>query len=439
MQSSTIDRTLVPSAPLLNKVPFPQIQEHRLANGIPVYTSRFGGQDVVELSLIFPAGRCFETKTSVASFTSKMIQEGTQTHSALEFARQLDFFGASIQVESGFEVAVVGLTCLTKHLASTLPLVQDMLLAPLFAQAELENLRLRTLQHFDLEEKKTEFNARKYFNRMLFGDAHPYGRHAERADVEAIQMEDLVAFHRRFYNLANAKVVVCGQYDPKQLLGLLENFIGQAAHIDPAMRVSESESHGTVLDAAPARKFYYHEMQDSMQSTIRVGHRGFTRQHPDHHGMQVVNTILGGYFGSRLMKNIREDKGYTYGIGSGWLPMKYHGLFIIQTDVGNAYIRPTLTEIDKEIQLLLDKGVTEAELSLVKNYMLGKSVSGRETPGQIAGSIRNMLINDLPFSQLDDKFEQIQAITVEQVNRLANQWLHPENLLQVVAGKMPEE
>lgn len=434
-----LDRRIAPAASPLHKVDFPPIQQMQLSNGIPVYSCQFGGQDVVELSFIFPAGRNYETKTSISSFTSKLIQEGTHRMSAHEFARQLDFFGASISVESGFEMAVVGLSCLRKHLASTLPLLQDMLLHPLFAQKELESLRERTVQHFELEETKTEFNARKYFNRLLFGETHPYGRHAEKSDILEIQMDDLKAFHKRYFNLVNAQIVISGRYDEVEVKAMLEEYFGQPEFADPAMKVGQDEGSGALLAPEPTRLFHYHELPDSLQATIRVGHRSFIRQHPDHYGMQVVNTILGGYFGSRLMKNIREEKGYTYGIGSGWLPMKYSGLFIIQTDVGNEYIRPTLAEIDKEIALLLEKGVGEEELQLVKNYMLGRSVSGRETPSQIAGIIRARLINGLPMEGMDEKFNKIQAVTSEDVLRLANQWLRPENLIQVVCGKLPAE
>lgn len=438
MAEQLLDRTVAPQAAPLQNVAFPAVRHRHLSNGIPVHLCQFGSQEVMELSLSFPAGRCYEDGMSVASFTSKIIQEGTRTLSALDFARRLDFYGASLHIESGMEVATVGLSTLTKHFGATLPLLQEMLLEPAFQDSELQKLKQRTIQHLDVEEKKTAYVARKNFNRILFGADHAYGRNADKPDIERIELAPLRAFHQRNFNLVNADIVLTGRFDEDEAMRLLDAHFGQAAHIDPAMRVLESESRGLPLLPAPSGGFHYQEIPDVMQGTIRVGHRAFPRKHADYQGMQVVTTLLGGYFGSRLMKNIREEKGYTYGIGAGWVPMKYAGLFIIQTDVGNEYIRPTLDEIAKELDKLLQDGVGEAELGLVKNYMLGRSASGRETPSQIAGYIRNVLLHEIAFEELDQKFDRIQAVTPEDVLRLARTYYHPQDLVQVVCGKLPD-
>ena len=136
------------------------------------------------------------------------------------------------------------------------------------------------------------------------------------------------------------------------------------------------------------------------------------------------------------MKNIREEKGYTYGISSAWLSMKYDGLFVIQTDVGNEYITPTLAEIRKEMRLLIDKGVTLAELDLVRNYTLGKSATGRETPSQLQGMIQNALINDFAFEEMDRKHDIVMSLQPDDIRQLATQYLQPDQLLEVVCGKM---
>jgi predicted Zn-dependent peptidase len=431
-----LDRTKIPAAAPLHNVAFPAISTFQLSNGIKVHSCPFGSQEIIDITLIFPAGRCFETHAPVASFAAKLIQEGTKQRSSLEFARQLDFYGASLYAESTLEVGNVGLSCLTKHVASTLPLLREMLLEPLFAESELENLRQRTIQHLEVESKKTEYVALRDFNKVLFGTQHPYGGYAEKKDIEAIQMPAIRAFHQRNYNLVNAEIVVSGRYDEQALLSMLDQYLGAPDLADATMRVGEEESRGRNLGAEPEKHLHYVEMPDSMQGTIRLGHRAFSRQNQDHYPMQVVNTLLGGYFGSRLMTNIREDKGYTYGIGSGWIPMKYSGMFVVQTSVDNTYIQPTLTEIDKEIDLLMREGVEQDELDLVKNYMLGQSVSARELPEQIASSIRSMVVYGLPFKTLDEKFHEIQSVTVDDVHRLANQYLKPEKIIQVVSGKL---
>ena len=136
------------------------------------------------------------------------------------------------------------------------------------------------------------------------------------------------------------------------------------------------------------------------------------------------------------MKNIREDKGYTYGIGSAWLSMKYDGLFVIQTDVGNQYIESTLAELKKEMHKLIDEGVSAAELELVRNYTLGRSATARETPSQLNNLIQNALINGFTFDEMDRKFDIVMALTPADIQRLAAQYLRPDHLLEVVCGKM---
>lgn len=431
-----LDRKLPPPAAALEKIHFPRVRTTSLSNGVQVYLLQFGTQSIVELSALFPAGKSFEPAPSVSGFTAKMIQEGTRHHNSLEYARAMDRFGAFVHVESGYESASVGLTSLAKHLHATIPLWAEMLLEPAFPADELEKLRERTLQHLDVEQQKTGYIARKEFNRLLFGEHHPYGAHSDKPDIQAIELAQLQAFHASHFHAANASVIATGRFDEDQLVALLEATIGQQHLSDPSSKVALTGSK-TIWDAAvPATGLHYFEKADSMQATLRVGHRAFARSHPDYYPMQVVNTVLGGYFGSRLMKNIREEKGYTYGISSAWLAMKYDGFFVVQTDVGNAYIEATLAETNKEIRLLIDKGVTDTELDLVRNYMLGRSATHRETPMQLLGLIQNALVNDFPLEEMDRKHDVVMALRREDIQRLAAQYLHPDQILEVVCGKM---
>jgi predicted Zn-dependent peptidase len=436
MANPMLDRTLTPVAAPLEKILFPKVRIAHLTNGIPVYLLQFGTQEIVELNALFPAGKSFESAPSVSGFTAKMIQEGTRTRNSLEFARVLDRFGAFIHVESGYESATVGLTSLAKHLQSTVPLWAEMMLEPAFPADELEKMRDRTLQHMDVEEQKTAYIARKEYNRLLFGTQHPYGAHSGKDDIRAITLEQLKEFHASHFHVANASVIATGRFDEAQLLSLLEATIGAQKLDAPDQKISLSGSHGRWEMPTAATGLHYFEKPESMQATIRVGHRAFPRSHPDHYPMQVVNTVYGGYFGSRLMKNIREEKGYTYGVGSAWLTMKYDGLFVVQTDVGNQYINSTLEEIRKEMQLLIEKGLPLAELDLVRNYMLGKSATGRETPSQLLGLIQNALINDFSFEEIDRKHDIIMALTTDDIQRLAAKYFQPSQLLEVVCGKM---
>lgn len=430
------DRSVPPAAAPLEKILFPAIRQAQLSNGVPVYMLQFGGQPLVELSAIFPAGKCFEPSPYVANFTAKMMQEGTLHHNSLDYARAIDNYGAFVHVESGYEAATVGLTTLSKHLRATVLLWAEMILEPSFPTTEMEKLRERSLQHLDVEEQKTGFIARREFNSLLFGPSHPYGEHSGKAEIREVKLEDLQAFHASHFHVANAMVVAVGRFEEDALLQALEATIGQPRLGAGHSKVDMTLSRGRWAMSTPALGLHYFEKADSMQATLRVGHRAFARSHPDYYPMQVVNTVYGGYFGSRLMKNIREEKGYTYGIGSAWLSMKYDGLFVVQTDVGNNYIEPTLAEIRKEMERLITDGVTLAELDLVRNYTLGRSATGRETPAQLSSLIQNALINGFAFTEMDRKFDIVMALNPADIQRLAEQYLRPELLLEVVCGKM---
>lgn len=431
-----LDRKVPPIAAPLAKILFPTLHRGRLDNGVEVYMLQFGAQEVLELAAIFPAGKCFEPSASVANFTAKMMQEGTRKHNSLEYARAIDNFGAFVHLDSGYESATVGLTSLSKHIASTVPLWAELILEPAFPAMELEKMLERSLQHLDVEEQKTGYIARREYNRLLFGDKHPYGAPSYKADIEAIKLADLQAFHASHFHPANATVVAVGRFDEEGLLSILNATIGSVQLPAGQEKVDMSLSTGRWTAEPAATGLHYTEKADSMQATLRVGHRGFARSHSDYYPMQVVNTVYGGYFGSRLMKNIREDKGYTYGIGSAWLSMKYDGLFVIQTDVGNNYIEPTLSEIKMEMLRVIEQGVSDAELDLVRNYTLGRSATGRETPSQLSGLIQNALVNGFAFEEMDRKFDIVMALKKEDIQRLAHQYLHPDGLLQVVCGKM---
>lgn len=435
MEMTTLDRRVPPAAAAMTKILFPEVARHELSNGISLYSLQFGTQEIMELNAIFPAGKSFEPEVSIASFTSKMMQEGTRSHNSLEYARLIDSFGASIGADAGFESATVSLTTLSKHMESTVALWAEMITDPALPESELLKLKERTLQHLDVEGQKTGFVARREFNRHLFGNKHPYGSSAEKTDIASIHLQQVIDFHHHNFHPANATIVAVGRFDEGKLIQLLEQHLGKVAR-NPELIVSLAGSKAQWEALQPVSGLQYYEKADSMQATVRVGHRGFARLHPDYYPMQVVNTILGGYFGSRLMKNIREDKGYTYGIGSAWLSMKYDGMFLVQTDVDNAYIKPTLEEIRKEIQKLISKGVSQAELDLVRNYMLGKSATARETPSQLAGMIQNALVNDFSFEEIDRKYDIIMALTPADIQRYAEKYLRPELLLEVVCGKM---
>lgn len=427
-----LNRETPPAAQPLKSVSLPDFHRHKLSNGIPVYIMPFGTLEIVEIQVVFKAGQSYQPKTGVAGFTARNMPEGTKSYSSLSLAQTLDSYGAWLNHEAEEEGVSFSLATLSRHLGNTLPLLKEVLTAPLFLDSEFEKMKERTLQQMHVNAQKTANIARRYFDELLFGKDHPYGMYFGEEALKEITLPEIVQYHRDYLYPGNFSIIATGRFDEKTVLHQLEENFGELS-ILPA--VNEISRAAQKAPEAPVGRHFFEKK--GMQATLRMGYRTIPFSHPDYYAMQVVNTILGGYFGSRLMKNIREEKGYTYGIYSGWVGSKYDGYFVVQTDVGNQYITPTIDEVKAEMRKLMDEGVGEEELQLVQNYLLGKSLGQRETPFQMGDLVRYSLINDIPFSEIDRKFEVIQHITTNEIQALANRYLKPDQMLEVVAGEMP--
>jgi zinc protease len=431
-----LDRTIAPELQPNRRLNLPELKSLRLDNGIQVYLLQIGRQPILELNVGFPAGKSFEHRPGLSSMTSRMLSEGTKNSTGYEFARRLDAYGVSIDTEAGHESANVSLSTLSRHMVHTIPLLREMITEPRFEVADFDLLVKRTLNSLEVEEKKTEYIVRREFGKLLFGDSHTYGQHVGREEIAAMQHGDIGPFHQQFYAPANAQIVAAGLFDADELIQVLNAQFGQ---LPITAGFEKPVSAASLSHPAAEKGLHYFPMDDARQATIRAGHPGFERSHPDFYLMEVTNMIFGGYFSSRLNKIIREEKGYTYGIHSQWVSLKYGGYLIIHTDVGNEYIRPTLEQIRTEMKKLQDHGTTEEELSLVKSYMLSRLISSRETPGQLVETISALFVNGLPYEELDRKFDHINNVTVAQVQQMAQKWFRPDDLLEVVSGKLPEE
>jgi len=223
--------------------------------------------------------------------------------------------------------------------------------------------------------------------------------------------------------------MVAGKFEEQALYGLIDRFFGQLA-LQPSSFVSLSQT----LVPETQKGEYLHKMENQVQSSIRLGHISIPKNHPDYEELQVLGTLLGGFFGSRLMKNIREEKGFTYGIYGGFYGMKEKGYFMVSTDVANEYVDATLEEIYKEIQRIQNEKVTEEELQVVKNYMLGNLLSSMETPFQIADTLSLLKLNNLTVEHLKKTFQLIKNIKIERIMELANQYINLNNMIVVIAG-----
>ncbi len=428
-----LNRTSPPPAQALSPVKLPTFQRRELSNGLPVYLLPFGSVEVAEVQMVFRAGSALQPASGVARYTARMMSEGTRQFSSLALAQQLDGHGAWLNQDVDEDSFAFKLATVSDKLTETLPLLSEVILAPTFPADEWDKMKQRSLETLAVNEEKTSFLARRHFNALLYGAGHPYGSSTLREDLERITREQLQAYHQEYLYLGNAYLAVVGRFDEAAVLGLLEDHFGKVS-----LASGVEETSAAVTAQAENNLGRHHIAKEGMQSTVRLGHLAVARSHPDFYRLSVVNTLLGGYFGSRLMKNIREEKGFTYGIGSGLAALKHDGFFIIQADTGNEYVEPLIKEVKIEMRRLAESGVDAAELDLVKNYLLGKAISQRETPFQLSDTLRYALSHGLSFEQLDRRFEVIQSMEVDEVAFLAKKYFKPDEMLEVVVGQAAE-
>ncbi|HRN41809.1 MAG TPA: pitrilysin family protein [Vicingus sp.] len=320
----TLDRTKAPKFNELDELTFIHPQTHFLSNGVKVNVLSGGSQEIVKIDFIFKAGTYHQTKPLVASATNNLLKEGTKNYTAFEIAEGIDQYGAYLQTGIDFDVASITLYTLNTHLKNVLVYFQEVVLHPAFDQNEFDIYINNALEKFKVSMEKVSYVARKESMQQIFGLENPYGTNASAIDFEKICKDDVVQFHHNFYQLSNCEIIVSGKVN-SDCVDLLNHFFG-----DTNISSTKKEIIRQTQSTEQPSKIYI-EKPNSLQSAIRIAKQFPNKLHTDYFGLQILNTILGGYFGSRLMKNIREEKGYTYGISSGIVSLQHGGFFYIST------------------------------------------------------------------------------------------------------------
>ncbi|WP_421949559.1 M16 family metallopeptidase [Phaeodactylibacter xiamenensis] len=405
-------------------MPKPEI--FHLDNGIPVYVTNMGTQDVIRMELVFFAGRTYEDKQLVARATSSLLREGTRHYTAAQIAEATDFYGATLSLPFNLDTSSIVLYSLNKHFADTLPILQDMLREPLFAAEDLEAYIRRNQRRLAVDLAKNDTLAYRLITEQIFGSSHPYGYNSTSEAYLALSPADLKKHHQRLYNASNCLLFISGRVtdEVKQLLNkALSDALSPGEKPAPRVPVPDGQPQST-----------FERRPDTLQSAVRLGRRGLNRHHGDFYGLYVLNTLLGGYFGSRLMANIREEKGYTYNIYSMLETMRYDGSLLIGTEVSPEYVEPTLREIEREMKILQETLVDEEELKMVRNFLLGNFLTMLDGPFNVSEVIRTLVLDGLPLSTFDELVSTVQNIDAAALQGLAQKYLNKADLWQVIVG-----
>lgn len=397
----------------------------RLRNKIPVYLIETGPEKIIRLEFVFGAGHIREDKPIVASVTNLMLTEGSSCHSSAYVSKTLDWHGAFYNQYAERDNAGFIICLLERHLEKLLELSAEILFNPVFPEKELKTLINKRYEQYIISREKVQILAQEKFFNSVFGD-HPYGRIVRPDDFRNTEPDILKDFHSAYYNTGNMAILVSGCI-PAGLIDLLEKFFGK---LSPSPKPPEI----TAKPGSLSVKRINIEKKNAIQTAIIIGSPTINKCHPDYPGLKILNAILGGYFGSRLMRNIREDKGYTYGISSAVSSLKMSGFKAISAEVRKKNTQETIDEIFKEISILQKEPAGKEEMKIVRNYMLGEMVRMFDGMFALAESFRAVWDFGLDNSYFYRFAEKIKTIKPEEIISLADTYYNIDDLYVITAG-----
>ncbi len=399
---------------------------YKLDNGVDVYNVQAGTEEVVQIEWVFRAGNWFEEQKLVASAANFLIKNGTRNKSAYEINEFVDFYGAYLNRSCYNETAVVSLHCLSKQLEHILPLVQEILVDAILPEEELLIYKQNMKQRLAVNLKKCDFIAGRKIDALLFGDHHPYGVYSEMNDYDALQQHALADYYNVFYKNGHCTIFSAGIL-PSNYQQLLNKYFGSL----PFNKTATKEISHAILPSSQ-KKWNILNDEEGVQGAIRIARACPLPTDPVFPKLQVLNVLFGGFFGSRLMTNIREDKGYTYGIYSYLMNHIHASAILISTEAGRDVCEATVKEVYHEMEQLRMHEVGKEELLLVKNYLIGTLLGDLDGPFHIIGRWKNLILHGMNESHFNYYVDVIKSIESKELKQLAEEYLHPADFYELV-------
>lgn len=397
-----------------------------LDNGVPVYAINAGAQDVLQIEMVFYAGNLFEKNNGVAAATNFLLKNGTTTRTAFQLNEAFEYYGASCSRSCYNETSVLSLHTLSKYADKLLPVMNDMLTNAIFPQEELDIFVQNSKQRLSVNLLKCEFIAGRKIDQFLYGEQHPYASFTNVADLDALNIETIKAFYNEYYLQGTCAIFIAGKL-PGNIEQLLNENVGKLQLTKPDFNVKK-----IITTPATEKKYRVENDTNAVQGAIRIAQPFPNRHHEDFKKVIVLNTVYGGFFGSRLMSNIREEKGYTYGIYSYLQNHTQESAWMISTEAGKDVCEATIEEVYKEMKLLRDELIDEEELSLVRNYMIGGILGDLDGPFHIMAKWKNIILNNLDEKYFYESVDAIKHTGAEELKALANKYLHPEKFFELI-------
>lgn len=405
-----------------------------------LYVLRSDTLDAVRLDIVVGAGQGHQDKLLQALFTNRLLREGTRHHTSAELAEKLDYYGAWLELTVSVHHSYLTLYTLKRYACETFALVGEMLHEPLFPEERLRIISANNKSQYLVNRQRADVIARRLFNRAVYGDNHPCGRFAEEKDFDAITRDDLLRFFTAYYRPDNCNIYLAGNVD--------DHLIEAAKK---SLSLTPSQGGGTLAEAqlsfgqntlsltSPSLgggrgEALIHHLPSAVQASIRMGGLLMDVASDDYYRMRVVTTILGGYFGSRLMKSIREDKGYTYSISADMLTNTRQVLFVVSSEALADKGEVIADEVRQHCRRLAEERVPDDELTMVRNYMIGEICRNYEGAFSLIDAYIYIHTLGLPLEHISRTIDTVRSIDAETIRRTAAQWLDADRFHTVIVA-----
>ena len=395
-----------------------------LKNGIEVYTVDAGAEELMMIEWVFYAGNWFEDKNLIAATSNFLLKNGTAKKNAFEINEHFEYYGSYLNRACYSETATITLHSLTKHIGELLPVVRELISDSTMPEEELKIYKQNMKQRLTVNLKKSDFVAGRTIDALVYGQHHPYGKFSSFEDFDAVTRDELVAFYKKYYQQGKMILFAAGKL-PSDFEKLLNDNFGD-------IPVSNIITTHQPLHPSAEKHHRISNDPDGVQGSIRIARPFPNRHHPDFMKVSVLNTIFGGFFGSRLMTNIREDKGYTYGIHSYLQNNIQDSTWMVSTEAGRDVCEPAVKEIYAEMEDLREEIVDEEELHLVRNYMMGIILGDLDGPFQILSRWKNIILNNLDEKYFYNSINTIKTISAEEIRELAKKYLNPDAFYELI-------
>lgn len=422
-----LNRTETPGFKKIDSFSIKEYQHQKLGTGLDLYTIADSSADVLRVDFYYNGGGLAEPFPGVAAAAATLLTEGTSKMSAEEIANAFDFYGAFVQSSAGKDESQVTIYCLPKYFKSCCLLLSDILTDSQYLVNELDIYKKNAIQALNVKEKKTSFLAKRQLDSLVFGNKNVYGNAVNQEDIKLISRETVADFGKTVYSAKPRYVMAAGNIPEdfvKSVEGLFTGFpeasFSEKAFEKPAVKRQEGS--------------YWVEKSGAKQCTVKMGKLIIDRSHPDFRELTIVNMLLGGFFGSRLMKNIREEKGLTYGIYSDIETKRLASSFTISVDLNKDSTELGIEEIRNELKRLRETSPSENELKIAKNYYLGSFLRGFDGVFSLANYAKAIIDYKLSYEYYLGYLNVIQSLTPNRVQELANKHLHEDSMITVVAG-----